>query len=214
MKYLTLIPMLATAIAASDASSSSSSAAATPEDPTPIGALWTSTWTASTLSPFSQSCLTRTTHRGALYKLSQLYPDLEVFAPQLKVFYNAQAYPGSWSGIDAHGNERELIKMDMQDLPWKVREWIKANGTQRHYSVHDDVVFFAPGAIYPILPLWVEGDESGCEGVFDGLEAYSNEPRDGAVIGKVTNVQNGEEVEFTVEALRVKLRDGGERSEL
>lgn len=84
------------------------------------------------------------------------------------MFYNKQLYPGSWEGIDKHGNDRELIKMDMTDLPWKVREWIKKESTQRHYSVHDDIVFFAPGAIYPILPLWVEdGNEVGCSGKFD-----------------------------------------------
>lgn len=83
------------------------------------------------------------------------------------MFYNKQLYPGSWSGIDKHGNDRELIKMDMNDLPWKVREWLKNESTQRHYSIDDDVVFFAPGAIYPILPLWVEGDESGeCAGMY------------------------------------------------
>lgn len=90
-----------------------------------------------------------------------------MFAPQLKVFYNKQLYPGSWSGIDKHGNDRELIKMDLADLPWKVQEWIKKESTQRHYSVHDDIVFFAPGAIYPILPLWVDGvDAPECEGTF------------------------------------------------
>ncbi|KAF9691768.1 hypothetical protein EKO04_010205 [Ascochyta lentis] len=214
MRWLGLVSLLAVRAAADSSAGTSSSSAAGAEDPTPVGALWTSTWTPSSLAPYTQSCRTRTSHRGTLYKLSQLYPDLEIFAPQLKVFYNQQAYPGSWSGIDKHGNERELIKMEMSELPWKVREWIKREKTQRHYSVHDDVVFFAPGAVYPILPLWVEGEEKGCEGVFDGLEPYSNEPKDGSVIGKVSHVQDGEEVEFTVEALRVALQAGGERSEL
>jgi hypothetical protein len=47
-------------------------------------------------------------------------------------------------------------------------------------------------------------------GVFEDLTAYSNEPKDGAVIGKVSHAQKGKgEVEFTVEALRVTQEDGG-----
>ncbi|CAN9267860.1 unnamed protein product [Alternaria alternata] len=132
--------------------------------------------------------------------------------PQLKVFYNKQLYAGSWAGIDVHGTGRELIKMNMADMPYKVREWLKRESLQRHYSVQDDMVFFAPGAIYPILPLWVDdADEGGeeCEGVFDGLENYSNEPKDGAVIGKISHTNTGDkEVKFTVEALKVKAKDG------
>jgi hypothetical protein len=41
--------------------------------------------------------------------------------------------------------------------------------------------------------------------VFDDLENYSNEPRDGAIVGKVTHSEAGKgEVQFTVEALVVK----------
>ncbi|KAJ4369312.1 hypothetical protein N0V86_009143 [Didymella sp. IMI 355093] len=218
MKLLAILPLLAATAFATEPSSSDQAEASAPtaEDPTPVGALWTSTWNDSTLSPYTQSCTTKSTYKAAIYTLKELYPDLETFAPQLKVFYNKQLYPGSWSGIDKHGNDRELLKMDMAELPWKVREWIKSESTQRHYSVHDDIVFFAPGAIYPILPLWVEGgDEVGCSGVFDGLDVYSNEPADGKTIGKVSHKESGTgEVEFTVEALQVKLTAGGERSEL
>jgi hypothetical protein len=53
-----------------------------------------------------------------------------------------------------------------------------------------------------------------CAGVFDDLATYSNEPKDGTVIGKVSHKDMGEgEVEFTVEALRVQLKEG-ERDEL
>ena len=104
--------------------------------------------------------------------------------------------------------------MNMADMPYKVREWLKRESLQRHYSVQDDAVFFAPGAIYPILPLWVDDAEEGgfdCEGVFDDLENYSNEPKDGAVIGKVSHTNIGDkEVKFTVEALQVKAKGGSE----
>lgn len=171
MKIFALLPLLAaTVFASTDSDSSEDSASpgvddAPVEDATPAGALWTAAWNESMLSPYTKSCAARSTYKADVYTLKQLYPDLETFAPQLKVFYNKQSYPGSWAGVDKHGNDRELLKMDMADLPWKVREWIKRESTQRHYSVHDDIVFFAPGAIYPILPLWVEGgDEVGCSG--------------------------------------------------
>ena len=46
---------------------------------------------------------------------------------------------------------------------------MKNNKKQKHFSVLDDVVFFAPSAVYPILPLWVEEPEDeaslgDCEG--------------------------------------------------
>lgn len=135
-----------------------------------------------------------------------VYPDLKDFAPQLKIFYNKQLYAGTWRGIDHHGTARELIRMDLQHLPYKVREYVKLNPSQKHFSVQDDSVFFAPGAIYPILPLWVDESEE-CEDVFDvgNLGAYSNELEDGRVVGRVRHVGVGEkEVEFTVEALLVK----------
>lgn len=98
--------------------------------------------------------------------------------------------------------------MNLAELPYKVREWLKRETKQKHFSVQDDNVFFAPGAIYPILPLWVDEPEDGdleCETVFDDVDNYSNEPKDGAVIGKVTHSKSGKrEVQFTVEALQVQ----------
>jgi hypothetical protein len=221
MRLLSLLSpalLAATAYAAEDSSSSSSAseASASPavDEPTPVGALWTAQWDITTLKPYTQHCRNKNTYTAKIYKLNELYPDLKDQAPQLKVFYNKQLYAGSWGGIDVHGVGRELIKMNMADLPYKVREWLKRETLQRHYSVQDDAVFFAPGAIYPILPLWVDDAEEGgfdCEGVFDDLENYSNEPKDGAVIGKVSHTNVGEkEVRFTVEALQVKASGGSE----
>jgi hypothetical protein len=54
-------------------------------------------------------------------------------------------------------------------------------------------------------------------GAFKELGSYANEPADGKTIGKVSHKVVGEkEVEFTVEAMVVKIKAevGGERSEL
>jgi hypothetical protein len=104
-------------------------------------------------------------------------------------------------------------------------EWYKYRLTQhpkqRHFNVQEDVVFFAPGAIYPIAPLWVEepaGESKGalgeCEGVFEDLENYSAMPKDGVVLGRVTHEMKGKnEVEFKVEAFQIK-KKGDAKDEL
>ncbi|KAE8829357.1 hypothetical protein HRS9122_09172 [Pyrenophora teres f. teres] len=187
MKLTTLLPQAALLLA------TTAHASTTPADePTPVGALWTAKWDATTLSPYTQHCLTKTTHSAKIYKLSELYPDLEHQAPNSK-----------------------------SSTAVSLREWLKKESKQKHYSVQDDEVFFAPGAIYPILPLWVEREdggegksEEGCEGVFEGLESYSNEPEDGKVIGKVKHEGTGEkEVKFTIEAMVVRSKSGKEEKE-
>ncbi|KAF2845559.1 hypothetical protein T440DRAFT_264093 [Plenodomus tracheiphilus IPT5] len=215
MRLLTLLPIALLAASTHALDDPSPPSPSPSRDPIPVGQLWTAQWTPTSLSPFSTHCHSTTTYTTSIYKLSELYPDLKDAAPQLKVFYNKQLYAGSWGGIDVHGVGRELIRMPMTELPYKVREWLKRNGSQRHYSVQGDEVFFAPGAIYPILPLWVDDAEGNeCEGVFDDLENYSNEPRDGAVIGKVQHTNTGEkEVKFTVEAMLVKKKSDAEGEE-
>ncbi|EUC41468.1 hypothetical protein COCMIDRAFT_106088 [Bipolaris oryzae ATCC 44560] len=209
--FLLPLPLLSPLLLSTSASASSDS---TPpaDEPTPVGALWTAKWNDTTLAPYTQHCRSQSSYTAKIYKLNELYPDLAEQAPQLKVFYNKQLYAGSWDGIDVHGVGRELIAMHMTDVPYKVREWLKKESLQRHFSVQDDLVFFAPGAIYPLLPLWVDDaeEEQGkeCEGVFEGLERYSNEPGDGKVIGKVGHESLGDkEVRFTVEAMMVRTRE-------
>jgi hypothetical protein len=99
------------------------------------------------------------------------------------------------------------MHMDLHSIPYKVREWLKTNPKQKHFSVQGDNVFFAPGAIYPILPLWVDEPDEGleCDGVFDELDMYSVDVGDGKVVGKVAHSEKGaKEVEFTVEAMVLK----------
>ncbi|KAF2791198.1 hypothetical protein K505DRAFT_207308, partial [Melanomma pulvis-pyrius CBS 109.77] len=175
-------------------------------DPIPVGALWTAKWTDDSLSSYVRKCESSVTFTAGIYNLGEIYPTLKTWAPELKVFYHKQLYPGSWDGEDKHGNDRELMKMAFEDLPFAVREWLQRNPKQRHFSVQDDVVFFAPGAIYPLLPLWVdepeeEGSLAECDGLFEDLENYSNEPKDGVVVGRMSHKSKGKnEVEVTIEA--------------
>ncbi|KAG9376999.1 hypothetical protein A1F94_012599 [Pyrenophora tritici-repentis] len=89
MRLTTLLPQAALLLA------TTTHASTTPADePTPVGALWAAKWDATTLSPYTQHCLTKTTHNAKIYKLSELYPDLEEQAPQLKVFLQRSAVRG------------------------------------------------------------------------------------------------------------------------
>ncbi|KAL5424713.1 hypothetical protein PMIN05_012145 [Paraphaeosphaeria minitans] len=247
MRFPTLLPLLAaTALAASDSSSPSppaSEESLKPADPTPAGEIWAAKWTDADLAPYTKHCASSSKFKAQIYTLKEMYPTLKEWAPQLKVFYNKQLYPGSWEGKDAHGEGRELLKMAYEELPFAVREWcvsphypysslptypcvsfgrhnadyvdrLNKNPKQRHFSVQDDIVFFAPGAIYPILPLFVEEPESDkvsdCEGLYEDLENYSTEPKEGVVLGKVAHKTLGKnEVEIALDAFQVKGAAGG-----
>ncbi|KAJ5037155.1 hypothetical protein J3E74DRAFT_433973 [Bipolaris maydis] len=193
--------------------SSSSSSTPPADEPTPVGALWTATWNDTTLAPYTQHCRSSSSYTAKIYKLNQLYPDLAEQAPQLKVFYNKQLYAGSWDGIDVHGVGRELIAMHMTDVPYKVREWLKKETLQRHFSVQDDLVFFWRPV--PFILCFRFGSRmqtttrgASARGVFEGLERYSNELGHGKVVGKVRHESLGDkEVRFTVEAMVVKARE-------
>jgi hypothetical protein len=109
---------------------------------------------------------------------------------------------------DLHGPSRTLLRIPLSSLPYKVRSYLKSNPTQKHFSVQDSDLFFAPGALYPILPLWVEEPDDAapeCEEVFDGLDAYATDAGDGKVLGKVSHSMTGKnDVVFTVEGLVVR----------
>ncbi|OAK97328.1 hypothetical protein IQ06DRAFT_43313 [Phaeosphaeriaceae sp. SRC1lsM3a] len=223
MRLSTLLPA---AVLAATSYAEEPAASSTPvKDPPTAGEVWKPKWDTVGLQPYTQHCLNRNTYTANIYKLSErtsslnilayrfrltmaVYPDLKEFAPDLKIFYNKQLYAGSWDGVDHHGTKRELMRMDLNEMPYKVREWLKRETKQKHFSIQDNNVFFAPGAIYPILPLWVDEPDTNnldCEDVFDDLELYSSEPADGKVVGKLTHSDKGKkEVQFTVEALLLK----------
>ena len=81
------------------------------------------------MKSYTKKCESSATLKAELYTLKEMYPALKTWAPQLKVFYNKQLYPGSWEGIDVHGDQRELLKMPLEDLPFAVRSWYA-----RHFS--------------------------------------------------------------------------------
>ena len=124
MHFTTLLPLLAvTALASSDSSPPAAAASSAAADPTPAGETWNAKWTDSDLTSYNKICEGTTTFKANIYTLKEMYPSLKEWAPELKVFYNKQLYPGSWEGVDVHGEGRELLKMEVEELPFAVRQW-------------------------------------------------------------------------------------------
>ncbi|WQF89167.1 hypothetical protein CDEST_14181 [Colletotrichum destructivum] len=80
------------------------------------------------------------------------------------------------------------------------------------------VAIFAPGALYPVLPLFV-AEGSDCESTLADLANYQAVPRDGAVVAwpvshsrpDVDN--NRRDIKFTVKARVLKLNEGATENE-
>lgn len=171
---------------------------------------------ASKLRQFDATCDSTRTFSAAEFQLHDLrQPEptgLKPYNEALKGLFYGREYPGGWEGMDNHGYERNMLKMEYTEVPAKVREWIQeqesAQGpgkglyaildkpAKRAEDDDDDddedeaesqgkVVIFAPGAIYENLPLWV-AEDSGCEGASTLTEEFNHSLRE----GKLTKLQN------------------------
>jgi len=134
---------------------------------------------------FEAPCRASVTFWGEQYTMGELstaaglpYPDETI------TYFKSHLYPGSWDGVDKKGENREVIIMNYYTVPKPVREWVEQQEREATSNSHSDqpkqgwigvydkpkdndpthkVIIFAPGAIYPILPLWVS-QGSKCEG--------------------------------------------------
>jgi hypothetical protein len=43
----------------------------------------------------------------------------------LRKFFAGRPYPGGWAGWDRHLHDRSILKMEYEDMPVRVREWIE-----------------------------------------------------------------------------------------
>lgn len=153
---------------------------------------------------FNAKCESTRTFAAAEYQLHDLHDaeplGLAPYGDALKHVFGGREYPGGWHGLDAHGYERTLLKMEYKDVPLKVRDWVAEQDRTSLYAVYDKpkkaqrvagtanldeeqdddhrewdaqrVVIFAPGAIYENLPLWV-AEGSDCEGMLPPLRRIS-----------------------------------------
>ncbi len=109
------------------------------------------------------------------------------WADALKPLFGGRPFPGSWDGQDAHGTMRTILVMEYSEVPDEVKDWIEQE-PHSLFGVYDkpdeegatvsvpakpratkedkgdgQVMVFAAGALYEILPLWV-AKGSQCEG--------------------------------------------------
>lgn len=163
-------------------------------DPTKLDNFtWRDPFSSPKIHQFDAACENTRTFSASefqLHDLSEPEPlGLFPFRNKLLAAFGSREYPGGWDGMDAHGYERNLLKMDYKDVPVQVREW--AEGQERSegpgkglFAVldkstegetadtkasessleEDKIVLFAPGALYETLPLWLAQD-SACEGM-------------------------------------------------
>ncbi|PSR90307.1 hypothetical protein BD289DRAFT_366349 [Coniella lustricola] len=193
---------------------------------------WTNPFSsASKLGQFDATCDSTRTFSAAEFQLHDLrQPEptgLKPYSEALKGLFYGRGYPGGWEGMDNHGYERNMLKMEYDEVPAKVKDWIQeqesAKGPgQGLYAVLDKplsraddkddedesgqkVVIFAPGAIYENLPLWV-AENSNCEESLSDLSTYTATPSEGAVVGWTTEhiapsrTQGRRDIKFTVKA--------------
>lgn len=74
------------------------------------------------------SCESTAIFAASEYQLHDLHTaeplGLAPYGDALKDIFGGRPYPGGWQGMDNHGYERTLLKMEYKDVPLKVREWI------------------------------------------------------------------------------------------
>lgn len=165
-------------------------------DPTKLeNFTWSDPFSSPRLADFDVACTSQHTFTASEYQLHDLQLEepkgLGPYGDALKALFGGRPYPGGWEGMDAHGYERNLLKMEYADVPVRVREWIEeqeeTDGPGKGlFGVYDKpgqgervtgaakltnvdsarslVVIFAPGAMYETLPLWV-AEGSDCEGI-------------------------------------------------
>ncbi|KAJ4412068.1 hypothetical protein N0V82_008868 [Gnomoniopsis sp. IMI 355080] len=183
-------------------------------DPTKLDNFtWRDPFSSPKIHQFDAACESSRTFSASEFQLHDLStPEpqgLLPFRKQLLAVFGSRDYPGGWDGMDAHGYERNLLKMEHKEVPVQVREWIEAQeqndgpgkglfavidkngkdesagkkeGESQSVVDGDKIVLFAPGAIYETLPLWL-AEDSGCEGTLTDLSKYSSKFVDGGVVG-------------------------------
>lgn len=91
--------------------------------------VWRDPFTEETASLYTPTCEVEATFPAEQYTLHQLWDKaprgLWSWGQGLKEFWHDKEYPGSWSGLDRHGWDRNVLLMHYDQVPSIVREWIE-----------------------------------------------------------------------------------------
>ncbi|KAH6842345.1 hypothetical protein B0I37DRAFT_195996 [Chaetomium sp. MPI-CAGE-AT-0009] len=90
---------------------------------------WRNPFTTPEHKKFTPSCDVTRTFQAREFMLDDLAikepAGLLEYRDALKDVFSSREYPGSWDGIDPHGYDRDLLTMDYDAIPLRVREWIE-----------------------------------------------------------------------------------------
>jgi hypothetical protein len=99
---------------------------------TPEAFIWKDPYAKSSAdarSSYEAACTATSTFTAKEYLLHDLFElppkGLWPWADALKKVFGTREYPGGWEGRDPHGYERNVIMMEYEDVPTKVKEWIE-----------------------------------------------------------------------------------------
>lgn len=116
---------------------------------------WADPFSSQKIKKFTPSCEAEKTFKASEFLLDDLSVEpplgLLPFNQALKTIFSGRPYPGSWSGIDPHGYDRNLLMMEYADVPAQVRKWIEAQDRDDGegkglFAVYDKPVGDAPVA--------------------------------------------------------------------
>lgn len=90
---------------------------------------WADPFQSPEIDRFGASCEGARTFAASEFQLHDLSaPEpagLQPYAEALRGAFGGRPYPGGWDGMDAHGYERSLLRMEYGDVPARVRQWIE-----------------------------------------------------------------------------------------
>lgn len=89
---------------------------------------WSDPFSSPRLAGFDATCTGQRTFAASEYQLHDLQVEepkgLGPYGDALRALFGGRPYPGGWEGMDAHGYERSLLKMEYADVPVRVRGWV------------------------------------------------------------------------------------------
>lgn len=90
---------------------------------------WPNPFQSSRAAKYEATCQVQRSFKAEEFKLDDLAQNpplgLLPWRDALKDVFAEREYPGGWDGIDNHGYDRNILKMDYETVPLKVREWIE-----------------------------------------------------------------------------------------
>ena len=110
--------------------------------------IWRDPFTETTEELYTSSCEVTKSFAAEQYTLHQLWDKqpagLWSWGQALKEFWFDKEYPGSWSGLDRHGWDRNVLLMHYDQVPSLVQQWIEEQARTEGEFHHLFAIFDKP----------------------------------------------------------------------